>query len=334
VELQKKMANRETSRWWRFSQYEIRDGRICVAPGAKGLQYDPLERKAVGDSEDKRSLVARSRNFEFAYRSLVAAVTSDDDEDECDDGWVGPRMWKAVTPAADPSGEVQQRILGWTRRFGSLGILHRLARQISFAGPTPDSSSLAWVRSASAWSKLGELPARNPASILEATPLRFGGYSLVDFGYLNVNYFGGRLNQIDVPSPASEGFHALYQEPLEEWLQLAVEFAEGVMEQRDAHINGILSTAPPKYVIARDGVTYRFQYCSLIEALAAQFIQDRRGGNILNFCKNRKCDNKIFFHSDPRTEFCSIRCGNAERQRKYREGAKRPKTAATKRRRK
>lgn len=319
-----KLLPREGSHWWRFAEYEIDNGLIRVVPGAPGVRYEPL---ATPPDDEPWGRSKRGSRVSLAYRALIAVVT---DPAVKMGGEMDRPIWKAVS-CSNPSRELRARILSFTRDFGLLGIFHRRVREIMFPGPVIAEYSLGWVRTASSWQKHATSPPVSSMCTLDALPLELGGLESIPFDVLNREYFGERLSPEFVPSPVSEEFNALYREPVEQWLAAAVDFASAVMEQRHDHINAILSVAPPEYLIGMDGVTFRYRYGSLLEALAAQFIRDRRSGQMLDFCQNRTCG-QMYFHSDPRARFCSVKCSNAERQRQYREVEQQKKLAARRRR--
>ena len=90
----------EAGTWWRFDQYEIRDGLIGPAPAAVLEEYDPWE-----EYDASRERGAGS-STEPPYQSFVRLVR----EVSFGVGW-------------DLRPEGVQALLTWCRRYGLLGLL-------------------------------------------------------------------------------------------------------------------------------------------------------------------------------------------------------------------
>src|SRR5262249_14803111 len=85
--------------WYRFSRYEIRDGRIAPAANARATRYSLLQPEEP--SEDRRT-----RNASRSYARLIQTVTDslDIDDDEDTDDPSGPK-WTPIVPTRRPRKE-------------------------------------------------------------------------------------------------------------------------------------------------------------------------------------------------------------------------------------
>jgi len=105
--------------WGRFSRYEIRDGAVRAAPGAKFESYDPWEIYRASEWDTETPPPYQSL---FALMLSIGAVF---DQQE----WQ-PKQWHLNKKIADLTSNDQAEILDWCARFGLLGILPHLASMI------------------------------------------------------------------------------------------------------------------------------------------------------------------------------------------------------------
>ena len=108
-----------TFSWWRFSSYELKDGYIRPAPGAKLELYDPWKpyRDSWEHDPDSATPFPEKRLQGPPYLSLLALA------DE-------------VTIAPDRSGldkKSADRLLKWCSEFGLLGILPQRVQMVALA---------------------------------------------------------------------------------------------------------------------------------------------------------------------------------------------------------
>ena len=108
-----------TFSWWRFSSYELKDGYIRPAPGAKLALYDPWQpyRDSWENNPDSDIPFPEKRLQGPPYLSLLALA------DE-------------LTIAPDRSGldkKSADRLLKWCSEFGLLGILPQRVHRVALA---------------------------------------------------------------------------------------------------------------------------------------------------------------------------------------------------------
>jgi len=94
--------------WWRFSDYEISDGYIRPARGAKLERYDPWQEYRKGKPEFKE------RKVQPPYAELVNLFP------------------ERVIDANNPLAGHENATLGWCRKYGLLGILPHKTQIIAF----------------------------------------------------------------------------------------------------------------------------------------------------------------------------------------------------------
>ena len=114
--------------WWRFSRYEIRDGYIRPAPGARLRRYDPWKRWHKTRAVNRRS--DGSVRGATPYRELLEMLNKLEYRSV---GADSPEFTPAqVDMLAGPlTADSEQRILNWCARYGLLGILqHRLLQVV------------------------------------------------------------------------------------------------------------------------------------------------------------------------------------------------------------
>jgi hypothetical protein len=109
-------------RWWRFSKYEIRDGMIRPAAGAKLTQYDPWASYA-------KAKEARSRT-EPPYLGIIrlAAQIDEGQKERARRDPVGAREGQPLFTDADRAA-----IATWCSQWGLLGLLPHFARRAVLA---------------------------------------------------------------------------------------------------------------------------------------------------------------------------------------------------------
>ena len=117
-----------TGSWWRFSRYEIRDGYIRPALGARLRRYDPWKRWLKTRAVSRRS--DGSVRGATPYRELLELLNKLEYRSV---GADSPEFTPAqVDMLAGPlTADSEQRILRWCARYGLLGILqHRLLQVV------------------------------------------------------------------------------------------------------------------------------------------------------------------------------------------------------------
>lgn len=95
------VVNQEQGMWWRFSEYQVVDGRIIPSPGARLSQYDPWA--------NYRASRSRGGSGEPPYQSLLSLLRGIDYRS------LGPEF------VLKPNSEAQ--LAQWCSRHGLLGVL-------------------------------------------------------------------------------------------------------------------------------------------------------------------------------------------------------------------
>ena len=98
--------------WWKFTQYELKDGYICPAPDATLSAYDPWSEPSPG--------------VDTAYASLANLVPRG--RDAGDNGTVSPDTAAAA--------------LEWCQRYGLLGVLLQRVEKIVLQTWTEDERAI------------------------------------------------------------------------------------------------------------------------------------------------------------------------------------------------
>jgi hypothetical protein len=105
-------------RWWRFSQYELKDKYIRPAPGAKLELYDPWKayRESWDYDPDSATPWTEKRQKGPPYQSLLALANE-----------------VKVEPGFKLDKKSTELLLNWCAEFGLLGILPQRAHMVALA---------------------------------------------------------------------------------------------------------------------------------------------------------------------------------------------------------
>ncbi len=203
------------NRWWKWSDYVVKRGFICPAPGAKLISYDVwnLYRAKGRRGSSKRSppygdLIRLSNHIHFPRKMMTC--------------------------------EQESLILQWCRRFGLLGLLTEALVEVWLPQSTARDSLFRGERGhvhhervARGWRsgfQVGPLPARirNPKAIL----LRDGKPIEWTLGDLLATYFPSiqkaKRARFRMPMPLSDSFWAIYCEPVDSFVLRAKELSRAV----------------------------------------------------------------------------------------------------------
>ncbi len=195
----------EVSNWWRFSQYEIRDGAIQPAEGATLEGYDPW-------AEYEASRLKGSGSAEPPYQSLARLVQQ---ASFTVDGLLRP--------------ESEEAVLDWCSRYGLLGIVPQ--QFDSLPGDTDDVQnddgpifhhrftrnhywgSTGWESTSMSLPVIGRFP-----------PGEGGNMPAVAPGRVLRRYFPAdqSLDYPEIPPPASADFWTIYREPVRDFIRRAI----------------------------------------------------------------------------------------------------------------
>jgi hypothetical protein len=289
-------------RWWRFTQYEIRGGRICPAKGADLVEYDPVA----------RSPQARGKRETTAYSDLFQAL----------DQGSGRRQ----------TLKRQEALLEWCSKNGLLGlVLHgvawiaipmgRLAFDTVYV-PTP----IGWAQRNLPLGNLfhsADRPDRPPVAQFKTVPTGEAATHTLDSDPWMQFFDIGRRKKKHYffAAPASAAFWRHYVEPLELFMAAArslKQAAENLERSRDAkaersrrwgerELNDLLTGVG--VAVRWDAAARSYQQVwtsrSLLGALALQLLEHLTAGRRLLACD--VCGT-AFVGNGAAGRFCSVRC--------------------------
>ena len=118
--------------WWRFSRYELRDGRIGPSPGARLEEFDPWaafrRARSASKREDPpyRSLLVLAQELKLSPSGQVriGAIPLPPD---------GQMSGFAVEPALTLTPESETKLLAWCSEYGLLGVLPHRSQMVALA---------------------------------------------------------------------------------------------------------------------------------------------------------------------------------------------------------
>ncbi len=330
----------EAGKWWRFSDYLIRDGLILPSPGATLESYDPWEGYAAAQR--------RGATAETPYQSLVRLVAEVDFQ-------VGGRL--------RPEGRAA--ILAWCRQYGLLGLLPHYYDLLPAGVDLVDDRRFYWsyVWDAGEWEKVTDsempwmyrstewAPLGNRVSVAkEEDLLRF---------FPRLPHAAG--NELDLPEPLSHEFWEQYGEPVHQFMEEAYALngaleslatipknigRETIWHDADGRrwidfsctdfvlgldtLNRLTSTVVPILKVVTVGakatLAERWVFRSLLASLGMMAHQDLLSGDRMYLCAN--CGTP-FPSTSPNASYCSLKCRNTAQKRRWRERKKAAKEAKT-----
>lgn len=309
-------------RWWRFSAYRIRQGRICPAPGAELQEYDPWPAAKPRAKRDVRP-----------YTMLFALLDKIDRDKR-----------NAASQGLAPAS--QAALLEWCRQHGLLGILRQ--RVAFYAIPVGEVGERWYTPHPAGWSH-------------RLTAGRSGGrarvliQNLKDGAFTEEPLWGETCSRfLSLPKrirqryprafakPDTEDFWRCYGEPLEDFLGAARLLRDAVRNLDtarkdttrraphvlDANTEGVRSWGLDvlNRLVGSVGVALRWDQAdlryvlgwttrSLLATLAMLALQDMAGGQHLGKCE--VCE-KFFIATDLKARFCSSRCYATSTKRRTR----------------
>lgn len=343
-----------TGNWWKFDRYELRDGMIRPARGAKLSRYDPWE--------DQNPAAPLQQARVPAYRSLLDMVN---------------RLRYLETPSPQNRfGRLHPRserdLLDWCGRYGLLGLLLHEALLITLAPKATKIPAGDYRAILKSWRQHGvrERPPRTATVQKSYTRTTFGWVErdqpihsethLQTPAVITQDYFGERLAEqslvmlrryfpsaarspdawqiFECPPPQSDRFWLLYGESLDEFLsrtkflrlaiasmtapiirdESSVEAVE-LMAGR-SYLQGLLSPVGFGFVVEpRLGLRPRLVGGSLLAMLAAMALQDAPKGRVLQCAA---CGNIFIAGKRTQTRYCSKRCRATAQKRAVRQREK------------
>lgn len=330
--------------WWRFERYELRDGLICPAPGAKLEQYSPW---------DGFNMASPSRSEE-PYQRFLGLI---------DDLKFEPEANGSVRPTADS----EARLLAWCSEFGLLGVLVHEAIHVSLAprwrpsnfikgargelALSPDARTFSRV--GGGWQPYGVQFKSEPfnvvvddAALLDVLvdPLDAGDTPSPHVILQNIEnglVFKERLNErwseffpgvpngeeetFDYPTPLTVEFWRSYAEPLKDFLRAGIALKRAIVSAMPPHIEGgetdsllspLLSPIAPTVVPDDNGAPQMVWLCkTLLSSLAMMASIELTSG--VKFDRCLVCQ-RFFTSKSLRGAYCSARCRQTAQKRAYR----------------
>jgi len=330
------------SQWCRWTRYEIRDGCIRPAPGAKLRRYNPwklwLETRPVGRRSDStgeaptpyRALLEMLRTLE--YRSEYRLHSND-----------GPRhppmrnQLKAPLTAAS-----EQAVLDWCAKYGSLGILPHRVLHVTLAPGATDQ--VQYIRIGTGWSAALRHRHNPNASVQQPRAIVHSvadpTISVETLSTTWARFFPDvpveAQETFPYPLPLSKPFWEIYGEPLDEFLSGAralQDLLSGIKLQGarplrafQKHTGGAFAMADS--LVAPMGLGVRispsgrvdlnFVGNSLLATFTVMLLEDLSRG------KAMQCPcGQLFVSSAYQAHYCSKRCRWRFEQRQFRSSKRR-----------
>ncbi len=329
--------------WWRFDRYEVRDGCIRPADGARLQPSDPW--RAYGAKREGR------RRGQTPYQSLMALT----------------QALQGLNTGDELPAKSAAQITGWCSKHGLLGLLpHRV--ELVHLEPDPHGKQRGYLRGGGGWS---EFPVSEPEvvvstlgvhrlpgdefgadrevfvpanAILQPTaaafvrPLHGGPPVRESLGDTWGRYFRGipaeQLESFSYPIPLSYDFWSLYQEPVADFVAAARALIDAVRlvgsapGEMTAAFEPMLRSVRPVIVNVRrhrgpGGPQQSWRSLSLFGSLAMMAVQDLvvGGGGRVRRCEAEACRaTYVSFALKGATpsRWCSTRCRIRNAVRKYR----------------
>lgn len=318
----------EAGKWWRFSQYEIRDGAIQPAEGATLGEYDPWAEYEVSRQKG-------SGSAEPPYQSLARLVQQ---ASFTVDGTLRP--------------ESEAAVLDWCSRYGLLGIVPQQYETLPAVVKEEDTDDgpIFMVRHSHYWAADGWDTGLPLDTIGHGAGMPF----VVPNRFLHEYFPKGNWKATDypeIPRPDNPEFWAVYQEPVKEFVRRVVWLNDAIgglgsvppsvhhyvssgldLPDLDADvaasdfwyglslINSLTASVSPIMEVVADGehavLRERWVFRSLLASMAMMIHRDLVRGARAYVCKN--CGTP-FTSSSPKAGYCSLTCRNSAQKRRQRE---------------
>ncbi len=324
-------------RWWRFNRYELRDGCLRPARGARLSVYDPwklwLSTRPVGRRSGQRE------RGPTPYRELLEVLSRLEYRKDLDDA---PEFTPAeVDMLAGPlTTDSEQAILKWCAKYGLLGILPHRVLQVVLA--PQQGAQVQYIRIGIGWMAI-EREAGNPVtpflpSRAIVQPLRGVGITVEPLSRTWARFFPEtaveQRNTFAYPEPLTDSFWKVYAEPLQDFLSGARALREllaAIRMQRTSRlralhraltgglpivINSLVAPAGLGAPIGRRrDIGLNWVGSSLLASLTLMLLEDLSQGQAL------QCPcGQLFVSSAYQAHYCSRRCRWRFEQRRFRRG--------------
>lgn len=321
-----------TGKWWRFSEYEIFEGRfVRPAHGAKLELYEPWE--------DYRT--ARARKQPTPYESALELSAH-------------LRFSRADRKKGQESGaeyvlvpESEAKLLGWCAEHGLLGVLLQQTRLVALA-PTKEKSKqelgrTTYHRTSTGWLADHATPEEDwlrPHVVLQPWRGSEGPEPILTIEGLSHTWSRffpdvpeNQKETYDYPHPTSPEFWEVYAEPVDLFvdalrsLRAAIskfrgdELKKGITEDTWRFhlaldpLNQLVGSTHPVLEPQGSSVRQKWYSPSLLSMFAMMALLDLDGGGRILRCV--VCD-KLFFSDAWQAKYCSSRCRNTAQKRAHR----------------
>lgn len=293
-----------TTRWWRFDRYEIRDGCIRPATGAKLEEYDFFEDYLAPQRDARRK--AKSRAEEPGPHEDLANLDVDRED----------------------------AILEWVHAWGLLGILPHTLEHVSF------DSGVALYKAPPGWMHVSD---REEEAVLPCGPGTAivtdldSGRKFTRAAHLVLDPFFTELPYDVYPVPLQPEFWQLYAEPVGDFVAVAKcvrRVMHGLLRRSleirswtdmediwyaQQWISANAQLTPPQPSLGEpSAITPALAAPTLLAVLAAMVWLDLGQGREVRICDRQSCG-KIYFTGLSTRLYCSDKCKKAEEMRRYRQ---------------
>jgi hypothetical protein len=307
--------------WWKFDEYELRDGLIC--PSQKALAsaletYNPWKMHRDSDESPYQELSCLVRRLGVNWVELCANYEEVDDE--------GPYT-------SEPSEEhfndsVGSAVIQFCNRFGLFGILSQQALSIRDIPFIVDEyygliTQNEYVRIGGVWTDrkreievddLNEIP--GPPDLPDP--------AIVHYPFFGPLFAGSiRTSKIDVSKrymgykfmPLTRNFWSSYREPLSDWLRFAWAFDQALEPAGHLEFDYLLSSTSEPLVSGESIDVSSNRAPSLLAIFALMAAEDKRRYGRLIRCK--VCGMPVQATRATR-KYCGRRCKSRDKKREQR----------------
>jgi len=287
AQILRRKPGQEILRWWRFSNYLIREGIIVPAPGAKGIGYDPWRERRKADGEcqrEHRADMTGDPALDLLRLALKLAVF----------------FPEIVTDAQiEVSDGHREAILQFVRKYGLLGVFHDYIFQL----PEPRSTRV-WVRPRGQWVMAdSDMHSEDPACLVWETDSEGHLLTANRFSEVTEGFFLPTM-PMPLPYPMSMEFFQHYGEPLSLFVKtihlIYLAFDRAVANEWEV-LNAIVDSASFRGY-GPDGTA---RHGSLLTSLAEMLAQDLEDDFLFRPC--RDCKDLMRTHNQ-RALYCSRQC--------------------------
>jgi hypothetical protein len=326
-------------RWWRWTRYEIRDGYIRPAPGARLQVYDPwkvwLETRPLAKNSDQQKLQ------ETPYQALLTLLGELRYRQPGDIPLdFTPRELNLML--ASLTADSEKKILEWCARYGLLGVLPHRALRVTLA--PQKGSQIQYAKIGAGWIATERAEEQQsletPCAVLQ--PLRGTGVVAEPLSTTWSRFFPDvrhdQRENFSYPEPLTKDFWMRYAEPLADFLSgmhalrelhqaIRLFQAKSAAARRFGKLQAALAGGPElmyEGLVAGVGLALQWKRSrqfqlkwvagSLLASLTMMMLQDLSYGRALQ-CPG--CG-RAFVSGAYQARYCSVRCRWLVQKREYR----------------